>query len=124
MKGIRTSWVPSAQSIPVHGDAILLKEAWIITPQPALLPPDPRATITSTFEDYLATLPDWDKSIFDGLLMEVSCHEILDFLPSARASADTRHTAPNTLQVSNGSAGDKSLSFGWVLSLHDGTVLA
>jgi hypothetical protein len=120
MKGIRTSWVPSAQSIPVHAYAILLKEAWIITSQPALLPPDPRATITSTFEDYLATLSDWDKSLYDGLLMEVSCHEILNLLPPAQVSVDTTHAAPYTLLVSD----DESMSFGWVLSLHDGTVLA
>jgi hypothetical protein len=120
MKGIRTSWVPSAQSIPLHADAIILKDACIITSQPALLPPDPRATIISTFEDYLATLPDWDKSLFDGLLMKVSCHKI----PPAQASTDTTHAAPYTILVSDGSACDKSMSFGWVLSLHDGTVLA
>jgi hypothetical protein len=117
MKGIPTSWVPSKQAIPVHADVILLKDAWIITsPQTTLLPPYSQATITSTFkfEDYLATLPDWDKSLFDGLLMEVSCHEILDLLPPARAAADTLHAAPNTLLVSDGSAGNEWMSFGWV----------
>jgi hypothetical protein len=56
--------------------------------------------------------------------MEVSCHEILDLLPPARASEDTTLADPNTLLVSDGSAGDELMSFGWVLSLHDGTVLA
>jgi hypothetical protein len=70
------------------------------------------------------TLPDWDKSLFDGLIMEVSCHEILDRLPPARTAAETSRAAPNTLLLSDGSAGDDSMSFGWVLSLYDGTVLA
>ncbi len=123
MPGIRTSWVPSEQSIPVHADAILLKDAWIITSQSALLPPDPRANITNSFEDYLVTLPDWDKSLSDGLIMEVSCHEILDLLPPARPSSATTPVDTNTLLVSDGTAANESTSFGWLLSPSDAPVL-
>jgi hypothetical protein len=114
MRGIPTSWVPSEQAIPVHANAILPKDAWIITSQTTLLPPDTQAVITSTFEDYLSTLPDWDKSLFDGLIMEVSYHEILNRLPPERAAVDMSRAAPNTLLVSNGSAGKEMMAFSWV----------
>jgi hypothetical protein len=52
-RGVITAWVPSAQSVPVHADAILLKDAWMITKLPLLLPPSSPITFASSFEEYL-----------------------------------------------------------------------
>ena len=124
MSGILTSWTPSNHSIPVHADAILHKDAWIVTSQTTIIPPVSHPTITSTYEEYISTLPDWDKSLFDGLSMEVSCHDILARFQHTRKYNVQPGSAPYSLLVSDGSAGNNSMSFGWVLSMLDGTVLA
>ena len=56
--------------------------------------------------------------------MEVSCHEILARFQHVRKDNVQPGSAPYSLLVSDGSAGNNSMSFGWVLSMLDGTVLA
>jgi hypothetical protein len=82
----------------VHAGAILLKDAYImITDQPLLLPPDTeQGEIAHSFEDYLMTLPDKDKSLLDALIMEHSCYDMLEVLKNAlnymSQKKPTRHT--------------------------------
>jgi hypothetical protein len=122
--GVNTTWLPSTQSIPVHADAILLKDAWMITKLPLLLPPDCPITFASTFDEYLEMLPEWDRTLFDGLVLVESCYEILERLKNALELANDNGEAPYTLFVSNGSAGDGSMSFRWVLCMQNDITLA
>jgi hypothetical protein len=123
--GILTSWQPSPQSIPVHADAILLKDSWVITSQPQLLPTDhPQGEISHSFEEYLTTLPEWDRSLFDEIIMAHSCYEIIALLRNALDATPDDTTAPYSLLVSDGLAGDGSMSFGWAFSMPDGRILA
>ncbi len=52
--GIPTPWRPTPNSIPVHADAILNKDAWMITTQPQLQQNEfQKAELAHSFEDYL-----------------------------------------------------------------------
>ena len=66
----------------------------MITIQPPLLPPDSPLLFATTFEEYLATLPDWDRTLFDGLILVESCYGILDRLRQALECADDEGVNP------------------------------
>ena len=69
-------------------------------------------------------LPEWDRTLFDGLILVDSCYKILERLKSALELADAAGEAPYTLFVSDGSAGNDSMSFGWVLCMQNDITLA
>jgi hypothetical protein len=98
----------------------------MITTLPLLLPPDFPLPFASTFEEeYLETLPDWDRTLFDGLILIKSCYGILlDHLRNALEFADDNGDTLYTLFVSDGSTGDDSIAFSWVLSMLNETILA
>jgi hypothetical protein len=78
--------------------------------------------IAHSFEDYLKALPDWDKSLFNGLIMENSCYNIpalllhLTQLPTT-ASRHTHYSSATVQQA-------MVPSFGWALSMLGGRILA
>jgi hypothetical protein len=65
------------------------------------------------------------KSLFDGLIMMESYFDIIALLKNAlQYYADSDGLAPpSSLPVSDGSAGDNAMSFGWVFSKQDGCTL-
>jgi hypothetical protein len=72
----------------------------------------------------LTTLPEWDRSLFDEIIMAHSCYEIIALLRNALDATPDDTTAPYSLLVSDGLAGDGSMSFGWAFSMPDGRILA
>jgi hypothetical protein len=66
-----------------------------------------------TFTDYLATLDQWERLLFDHLDLTVSPYEIIATLDSHEA----------IYSASDGSIKDYQGSFGWLLSSPDGTVI-
>jgi hypothetical protein len=52
----------------------------MITKLPLLIPPDSPITYASTFDEYLERLPEWDRTLFDGLVLVESCYEFLERL--------------------------------------------
>jgi hypothetical protein len=69
-------------------------------------------------------LPEWDRTLFDGLILVESCYKILERLKNALDLVDDNGEAPYTLFVSDGSAGDDSMSFGWVVCMQNNITLA
>jgi hypothetical protein len=106
----------------------------MITDQPLFLLPSnsQKGEIAHSFEDCLMMLDicpilisEWDKYLFDALIMEYSCYNILSLLKNSLGSTAHGDIAPHSrLLISNGSAGDGSMSFGWALSMLDGRILA
>jgi hypothetical protein len=85
----------------------------------------PRSTPTfqpSSFTEYLDHLPPNEKDLFQDLQMSQDCYTFLD-LVTAFDPEDT-DLLVQLLNVSDGSAFDSSMSFGWAMSLPDGTRLA
>jgi hypothetical protein len=66
-----------------------------------------------TFTDYLATLDQWERLLFDHLELTVFPYEIIAALASHKAIYSS----------SNGSVKDYQGSFGWLLSSPDGIVI-
>jgi hypothetical protein len=93
---VNTAWLPSTQFVPLHANAILLKDAWMITKLPLLLLPDSPITFASTFEEYLEMLPKWDITLFEGLILVESCYEILERLQNPLKVANDDDKAPYT----------------------------
>jgi hypothetical protein len=100
--------------------------------------------IPETFHDYLAQLPTWEYHLFADLTLLHEPFEILQLInlrPLTLADAlftpttndiytDPQHPTPTPdlhwklLMVSDGSDSASKMTFGWALSLNDGTPLA
>jgi hypothetical protein len=118
--GIPTSWTPDCYSIPVV--ACRVNDEYTIQHD---VPVAPRLTPTfqpSSFTEYLDHLPPNEKDLFQDLQMSQDCYAFLD-LVTAFDPEDT-DLLVQLLNVSDGSAFDSSMSFGWAMSLPDGTRLA
>ena len=67
------------------------------------------------FDHYVTTLPPWEETILSGVTLFTTPDEIVQHL---------RQPACTAQLVSDGSQQQASMSFGWILGLHDGTPLA
>jgi hypothetical protein len=81
--------------------------------QPTALP-----RVYHDFDQYIATLPAWEQNVLSGVHLFASPDEIVDHIRRA-----TRPTSTTQL-VSDGSQQHESMSFGWILGITDGPILA
>jgi hypothetical protein len=118
--GIATTWTPDCYSLPV--DAYLVNEEYQIHHDlPQLFPSDPPFQ-PSSFEEYLNHLPPNEKDLFQDLDMSQDCYAFTDLVSDF--DPEYNDLLVQLLNVSDGSAFDASMSFGWAMSLPDGTRLA
>jgi hypothetical protein len=92
-------------SIEFHPHSIKVKRSPGLFPVFAASPP-------RTFTDYLATLDQWERILFDHLDLTVSPYEIIATLDSHEA----------IYSANDASVKDYQGSFGWLLSSPDGTI--
>jgi hypothetical protein len=82
-----------------------------------LLPPAP-TKMFHDFDQYIATLPTWEQNVLSGVHLFTTPDEIVDHIRRA-----TRPTCATQI-VSDGSQQKDSMSFGWILGITDGPILA
>lgn len=112
-------WQPSDRCIPVEADpsgrgSYFLNAESIHSISSQLSPP-----VATTFLEYIDDLPEWDRSLFQWLQLLVDPFELLDLCTQASSASGL-----TLLFVSDGSAGNDSMSFAWVLSLPGGKRVA
>jgi hypothetical protein len=88
---------------------------------PHLLP-IPSIPQPTSFQDYLDTIPEWERDLFQDLDMTYSCYTMIEMITAFDPEIHNLHA--QLLNVSDGSAFDSSMSFGWAMSHPDGTRLA
>ena len=114
-------WQPTDTSVPVHARPTIQGEEWIPHIPPTGLPRvNPPPTIAATFSEFLLALPFWETELFSDLIMHVDCYELLRQVDHQAA----RRTDIQLLTMSDGSDISGAMTFGWVISLPDGTRLA
>jgi hypothetical protein len=120
--GIESSWIPTTTCLPVIALETKTSDEWIIDHSlPTLVSFQPPAT-SATFSGYISLLPPWELDLFESLDMFFPCYELIDLIssnPPENPDIDIQ-----LLAVSDGSAFDKSMSFGWSMSLLSGLRLA
>jgi hypothetical protein len=82
---------------------------------PHLVPQPGKPSISATFSDYISDLPPWEQNLFESLDMFYTCYEIVDLIHAAAPDDTTLDI--HLISVSNGLAFDRSMSFGWTMSL-------
>jgi hypothetical protein len=114
-----TAWCPTDHCVPAEADpsgrgTYFLNDDSI---HPIESPPVP--PVAQTFFEYLDDLPEWDRSLFQWLKLLVDPFELMTLCHAASATAGL-----TLLFVSDGSAGNNSMSFAWVMALPCGTRVA
>ena len=79
----------------------------------------PTTPTSAMFSDYLAALPTWELQLFESLDMYHPCYDLIDII-SANPPDEDQDLDIQLLAISDGSAFDKSMSFGWSMSLLSG----
>jgi hypothetical protein len=119
--GIEPPWQPTSTSLPVTIQASKSPDEWIIAqPLPKLIS-NPITSPSATFTDHLTSLPPWEIQLFESLEMHHSCYELIELIAESNTDSDIEL---HLLAVSDGSAFDRSMSFGWSMSLPSGHRLA
>jgi hypothetical protein len=114
-------WHPTSTSIPVHARRTIQGDEWIpLIPYPVANPTPLVTTTPATFSDFLSSLAEWETELFSDLIMHEDCYEIVRLVETQR----TRTTQVQLLTVSDGSDDAGAMTFGWIISLPDGTRLA
>jgi hypothetical protein len=119
--GISTTWTPDCYSLPVdayvniHGEYSIHQDLPTITPTT-------RPSQPSSFTDYLELLPPSERDLFQDLEMFYDCYAFIDLVSAFDPEYNDLHV--QLYNVSDGSAFNTSMSFGWAMSLPDGTRLA
>jgi hypothetical protein len=118
--GTATDWTPTSTSLPCTIRSLPNKEITLDQdlPKQVLKPSTP---VSATFSDYISDLPDWEQNLFESLDMFYTCYELIALITNVANT--TNNTDKHLLSVSNGSAFDRSMSFGWTMSLLNGTRL-
>jgi hypothetical protein len=109
----------STASVPVHARQTIQGNAWIPL-LPGRLPSSTPSCPPATFSDFLETLDEWETELFLELTMLVDCHEFIRLVDIQRR----RNTQIQLLTMSDGSDNNGAMTFGWTISLPDGTCLA
>ena len=117
--GIPSTWTPDCYSLPVgvsrnDDEYTIWHDLSQLTHQPIPVQP-------SSFQEYIDALTKSDRDLFQELDMQYDCYAILDMVSAFDPTFNNLHV--HLLNVSDGSAFDDSMSFGWVMSLPDGTRL-
>jgi exonuclease III len=115
-----TDWQPTEHSFPVHlqletGQYFKIRRSIQNTDRP------PPIVVPSTFEQYVNTLPAWERDLLSHVTFLLSPYQMLELFESA--PVDTDHPLQIQL-VSDGSQIRDRMSFGWSLSTPEGTRLA
>jgi hypothetical protein len=114
-------WKPTPTSIPVHARLTLKGDVWIpLISFPSVDPPNSVLPIASTFSEFLQSLEQWEKELFADLTMHADCYELISLVEAQQ----TRTTQVQLITVSDGSDDTGAMTFGWIISLPDGTRLA
>ncbi len=79
-----------------------------------------RSPVQATFAEFLAALEFWETELFSDLTMMVDCYEFIRMVETQRH----RNTDIKLLTMSDGSDDAGAMTFGWIISLPDGTRLA
>jgi hypothetical protein len=119
--GLPTAWTPTSTSLPctLHK---LPNDEYILDQSIPKLVPLPLRPVAATFTDYISDLPPWEQNLFESLDMFYTCYEMITLITNETLT-DT-DLDMNLISVSDGSAFDLSMSFGWTMSLLSGTRLA
>jgi hypothetical protein len=113
-------WQPTPTSIPVHARMSLNGVHWIpIIPYVVPILPTPPPIATS-FSDFISFLDEWETELFADLTMNVDCYEFIRLVETQKV----RNTHGQLITVSDGSDNAGAMTFGWTISLPDGTCLA
>jgi hypothetical protein len=72
-------------------------------------------SIPETFSEYIALLPPWEQSLFEGLDMPLDCYALINAATAIKPN--DYDFKLHLLSLSDGSAVNQSMSFGWVMSL-------
>jgi hypothetical protein len=121
--GSDSTWQPNSTSLPVTTHKSRTSDEWTIEQRLPRLTRQPTTTTSATFSDYLAALPKWEIQLFDSLDMFHPCYDLIDII-SANPPDEDQYLDIQLLAISDGSAFDKSMSFGWSMSLLSGQRLA
>jgi hypothetical protein len=113
-------WQPTPTSIPVHARLTIQGDDWIPLIPPTSVAPTASATTAATFPEFLSSLDTWETELFADLTMHVDCYEFIHLVETQLA----RTTGVQLLTVSDGSDDAGAMTFGWIVSLPDGTRLA
>ncbi len=77
----------------------------------------PQTLVCATFSDDLAELPQWgEQHLFESLNMFFPCFKMIDLIIAAAPPLDSKLDM-HLISVSDGSAFDRSMSFGWTMCL-------
>ncbi len=108
-------WGPNDHSVPVQAEASRGGVYFVDFENVSTISACNSPSVASTFEEYIDDLPEWDRTLFQWL-------EFLDCEPFdlMEALRDDAEAGIEIIFVSDGSAGDGSMSFGWVMSTSDG----
>jgi hypothetical protein len=113
------SWSPTESCVPVEADPsgsgrYFLNDESIQAIASTLVPP-----VAQTLLEYIDDLPTWDRSLFQWLKLLVDPFELLELCTQASSASGF-----TLLLVSDGSAGNNSMTFAWVLALPCGKRVA
>jgi hypothetical protein len=113
-------WQPTKTSVPVHARATINGDAWIPLIPPSITPLDKPPQTAASFSEYLSSLDTWETELFDDLTMHVDCYELIRLVETQM----TQTTQVQLITVSDGFDNAGAMTFGWIISLPDGTRLA
>jgi hypothetical protein len=107
------TWTPTATSTPASVNPS--GTSWEMLDPGTTVPPKTQPPIPETFAEYITLLPPWEQSLFEGLDMPLDCYALL---AAAKAINPADYDFKlHLISLSDGSAVNHSMSFGWVMSL-------
>jgi hypothetical protein len=105
-------WTPTGQCVPVEADPSGRGTYFLNDDSVHGLQSPPVPTVATTMLEYIDDLPTWDRSLFQWLRLLVDPFELVELCTHASSAQGL-----TLLFVSDGSAGNNSMSFAWVLAL-------
>jgi hypothetical protein len=116
---VDAAWTPSDTCVPVEADPSGRGTYFLNADSVHGIASPPIPPVAHTFLEYIDDLPSWDRSLFQWLKLLVDPFELLSLCTHASSAAGL-----TLLFVSDGSAGNNSMSFAWVMALPCGQRVA
>ena len=104
-------WAPHKNCIPIDSEEAEDECYWTDEPSDIVPTPIPIKRYP-TFEEHLANLPEWERSLFQNLEFLVPIPELFQLCEAAATGEGL-----TLISMSDGSAMNKTMSFGWFLAL-------
>eukprot|EP00957_Ditylum_brightwellii_P151129 11507607-Ditylum_brightwellii.AAC.1 len=111
-------WLADRYILPMHATSIDGAQSWVLMRKKCYTStPVPVSSIITTFESHLKTLQEWEQT----MIQNTECHEPIHYIAQLMVRPTISILVANYVSVFKQK---NTMSFGWVISLLNSTILA